>query len=67
MTVSVYSCLVTRIHEGNKKMHAENEKFGIDIKKSILLSGINTLGGLRLSPLGTSATNWTIVPAPNDR
>jgi hypothetical protein len=22
---------------------------------------------VRLSPLGTSATNWPIVPAPNDR
>jgi hypothetical protein len=25
------------------------------------------LGGVRLSPLGTSATNWPIVPAPGDR
>jgi hypothetical protein len=24
-------------------------------------------GGVRLSPLGTSATNWPIVPAPGDR
>jgi hypothetical protein len=24
-------------------------------------------GGARLSPLGTSATNWPIVPAPDDR
>jgi hypothetical protein len=24
-------------------------------------------GGVRLSPLGTSATNWLIVPAPDDR
>jgi hypothetical protein len=24
-------------------------------------------GGVRLSPLGTSATNWRIVPAPDDR
>jgi hypothetical protein len=23
-------------------------------------------GGVRLSPLGTSATNWPIVPAPDD-
>jgi hypothetical protein len=23
-------------------------------------------GGVRLSPLGTSATNWTIMPAPDD-
>jgi hypothetical protein len=24
-------------------------------------------GGLRLSPLGTSATIWPIVPSPDDR
>jgi hypothetical protein len=24
-------------------------------------------GGVRLSPLGTSATNWLLVPAPDDR
>jgi hypothetical protein len=24
-------------------------------------------GGVRLSPLGTSATNWPIVPAPDER
>jgi hypothetical protein len=24
-------------------------------------------GVVRLSPLGTSATNWPIVPAPDDR
>jgi hypothetical protein len=24
-------------------------------------------GGVRLSKLGTSATNWPIVPAPDDR
>jgi hypothetical protein len=23
-------------------------------------------GGVQLCPLGTSATNWTIVPAPSD-
>jgi hypothetical protein len=26
-----------------------------------------SLGGVRLSPLYTSATNWPIVPAPDDR
>jgi hypothetical protein len=26
-----------------------------------------SLGGVRLSPLGTSATIWPIVPAPDDR
>jgi hypothetical protein len=24
-------------------------------------------GGVRLSPLDTSATNWPIVPAPDDK
>jgi hypothetical protein len=24
-------------------------------------------GGVRMSPFGTSATNWPIVPAPDDR
>jgi hypothetical protein len=24
-------------------------------------------GEMRLGPLGTSATNWSIVPAPDDR
>jgi hypothetical protein len=27
----------------------------------------NTWGGVRLSPFGTAATNWPIVPAPVDR
>jgi hypothetical protein len=27
----------------------------------------SSCGGVRLSPLGTSATNWPIVPAPDDR
>jgi hypothetical protein len=26
-----------------------------------------SLGGVRLSPLGTSANIWPIVPAPDDR
>jgi hypothetical protein len=26
-----------------------------------------SLGMVRLSPLGTSANNWPIVPAPDDR
>jgi hypothetical protein len=36
---------------------------GEEIKFFILLSW----GGVRLSPLGTSATNWPIVPAQDDR
>jgi hypothetical protein len=28
---------------------------------------IISCGGVRLSPLGTSATNWPTVPAPHDR
>jgi hypothetical protein len=27
----------------------------------------NLFNGVRVSPLGTSATNWRIVPAPDDR
>jgi hypothetical protein len=30
-------------------------------------SNVVSWGGVRLSPLGTSATNWPIVPAPDDR
>jgi hypothetical protein len=32
---------------------------------SIFFSSVSW-GGVRLSPLGTSATNWPIVPAPDD-
>jgi hypothetical protein len=31
------------------------------------VSSLVSWGGVRLSPLGTSATNWPIVPAPDDR
>jgi hypothetical protein len=31
------------------------------------ISFLVSWGGVRLSPLGTSATNWPIVPAPDDR
>jgi hypothetical protein len=35
---------------------------------TITTSFLSFLGsGMRLSPLGTSATNWSIVPAPDDR
>jgi hypothetical protein len=27
----------------------------------------SSLGGVRLSPFVTSATNWPVVPAPDDR
>jgi hypothetical protein len=29
--------------------------------------GSSSWGGVRLTPLGTSATNWPVVPAPDDR
>jgi hypothetical protein len=32
---------------------------------SLLVFFLVSLGGVRLSPLGTSATNWPIVPAPD--
>jgi hypothetical protein len=28
---------------------------------------LDSWGGMRLSPLGMSATDWPIVPAPDDR
>jgi hypothetical protein len=33
----------------------------------IFLFLISEDDGVRLSPLGTSATNWPIVPVPDDR
>jgi hypothetical protein len=33
----------------------------------ISLVSLASSGGVRLSPVGTSATNWPIVPAPDDR
>jgi hypothetical protein len=32
----------------------------------IIIFYLVSWGGLRPSPFGTSATNWPIVPAPND-
>jgi hypothetical protein len=35
---------------------------------SLVIIGPHSLGGgVRLSPLGTSATNWPIVPAPDNK
>jgi hypothetical protein len=45
----------------------------IEIRFVVVLTGpffsflLVSWGGVRLSPLGTSATNWPIVPAPDDR
>jgi hypothetical protein len=37
-------------------------------KKNVIGNEKSFLGwGVRLSPLGTSATNWSIVQAPDDR
>jgi hypothetical protein len=33
----------------------------------VSFSFLVSLGGMRLSPLGTSATNWHIARAPDDR
>jgi hypothetical protein len=35
--------------------------------KSTFFLDTVSCGGVRLSPLGTSATNWPIGPAPDDR
>jgi hypothetical protein len=37
-------------------------KYGSILKKFLLVFW----GGVRLSPLGTSATNWPVVPTPDD-
>jgi hypothetical protein len=33
----------------------------------VVVFSLVSWGGVRLSPLGTSATIWPIVPAPDDR
>jgi hypothetical protein len=38
-----------------------------DITSTAIRVFLVALGGMRLNPLGTSATNWPIVPAPDDR
>jgi hypothetical protein len=38
----------------------------LNLKSNIVLFLVSW-GGVRLSPLGTSATNWPIVPVPDDR
>jgi hypothetical protein len=35
--------------------------------RSFLVFFLLSWGGVRLSPLGTAATVWLIVPAPDDR
>jgi hypothetical protein len=39
----------------------------VTIRFHSVLIFFNFLGGVRLSPLRTSATNWRIVPAPDDK
>jgi hypothetical protein len=38
-----------------------------EVQDSTFFLYIFSWGGVRLSPLGTSATNWPIVPGPDDR
>jgi hypothetical protein len=38
-----------------------------DYNYNLSLFSLVSSGGVRLSPLGTSATKWPTVPAPNDR
>jgi hypothetical protein len=47
--------------------------FSLFMKRCVLLCLLEyqtmdkSWGGVRMNPLGTSATNWLIVPAPDDR
>jgi hypothetical protein len=50
------------VDPGNWKSDLPNT-YNIYLKEDFLVSW----GGVRLSPLSTSATNWPIVPAPDDR
>jgi hypothetical protein len=41
--------------------------FTFVLLRIIRMYSLVSCGEVRLSPLGTSATNWLIVPAPDDR
>jgi hypothetical protein len=59
-----YSHLVQTqaIHFWNKRNGGGGSAFVISVVFSLV-----SWGEARLVPLGTSATNWPIVPAPDDR
>jgi hypothetical protein len=46
-------------------MYAQRAPYISELK--LFSSFLVSWGGVRLSPLGTSATNWLILPAPDDR
>jgi hypothetical protein len=66
-------CEPTFLHDLQDLHGATSQKTAFFIVTALKTSNLNTVfflvswGGVRLSPLGTSATNWPIVPAPDDR
>jgi hypothetical protein len=44
-----------------------SHEYGHEPKGPAAFFLVSWRGGVRLSPLGTSATNWSIVPVPDDR
>jgi hypothetical protein len=59
----VTSSACVELHADLFLTHANHKHFYYCLFSFLLVSW----GGVRLSPLGTSATNWPIVPAPDDR
>jgi hypothetical protein len=59
--VNTTACFLTAVSE--KSPQLESGFMGSLVSFFFLVS----CGELRLSPFGTSATNWPIVPAPDDR
>jgi hypothetical protein len=47
--------------------HSHGHKERLHENKTMLIFFFISWGGVRLNPLGTSATNWPIVPARDDR
>jgi hypothetical protein len=59
------NCLEIK-HKNNVSQPVSMLRFVLETSLTIIFFLVS-LGGVRLSPLGTSANIWTIVPAPDDR
>jgi hypothetical protein len=46
--------------------HLDDTYHNLSSEKNIVFFLVSW-GGVKLSPLGTSATNWFVLPAPDDR
>jgi hypothetical protein len=49
-------------NRGARSLHTAHQ-----VAKNTVVFSLYSWGGMILSPFGTSATNWPIVPAPDDR